>query len=107
VSFSSIQPADRQRDLGAHTCQCTSCFDANTRRAAGDDSALSSEIDTLENLVNGGAESERGFDTFHCVHRYPLSLEMSPKTLANRVYRSRRGTPLVKRAPAAPTTRWP
>jgi hypothetical protein len=68
-SFSSIQPADRQRDLGAHTCQCMSCFDADTRRAASDDSALPGEIDTLENLVNRGAEAERGFDTFHYVHR--------------------------------------
>jgi len=32
------------------------------------------------------------------------SLEMSSKTLANWVYRSRRGKPLVKRGPATPTT---
>jgi len=32
------------------------------------------------------------------------SLEMSPKTLANWVFRARRGMALVKREPATPTT---
>lgn len=38
------------------------------------------------------------------VPKVARALEMSPKTLANWVYRSRRGMALVKRTPAAPTT---
>lgn len=38
------------------------------------------------------------------VPKVARALEMSPKTLANWVYRTRRGMPLLKRAPAVATT---